>query len=402
LPPKRTAVLLAAIVSLAYGLWVMYSGAQVAVDTPTYSRWADVLIGLHFNVSSYLDQQQFVAPPLLYLLWVMVVAMMKTLLGSSWMTGILVLNWIALSIGAFAIIETVRKLTQSGASMLLVTGLLLVSGDLLIFVPYVLSDLLFWVLSAGVLTCGALLAAREGDRRRSREGDRRRSQMPLIAAGSALVVTALLCRPVALPLLLFWLISVTALSLKPLFNRFGTPLLVSGLIVAFIAILAHAYVLQNPSSWPIGPLPAMLGLVRDEYRVGMFVHQASPPMLVTPASDMLGFVRITLEKLIFFITPWLPHYSSVHAVINLLFFLPLYGFAIAAISNLRRLAESQQRAVVVLALFVLLMSVFHAMLLIDSDHRYRLPLLPALLMLAAIGLESVRRPRTIASIARGK
>ena len=106
--------------------------------------------------------------------------------------------------------------------------------------------------------------------------------------------------------------------------------------------------------------------------------------------------------MIFFITPWLPHYSAPHTTINLLFFLPAYGLSIAAISNLRRLAPAQQRAVVVLALFVLLVAVFHAMLLVDSDHRYRLPVLPAIVMLASIGLESVRRPRTLASIARAR
>ena len=134
----------------------------------------------------------------------------------------------------------------------------------------------------------------------------------------------------------------------------------------------------------------------------MFVHQASPPMLVTPAEGFWGFVRITLEKLLFFITPWLPHYSAAHTLTNLLFFVPGYGLSVAAISNLRRLPPSQQRAVVVLALYVLFVAVFHALTLIDSDHRYRLPLLPAILMLASIGLESVRRPRTLASIVRAK
>lgn len=387
-------MLLAAIVALAYGLWTMYSGVRLAVDTPTYSRWADALLGVGFNVFAYLREQSFVAPPLFYLLWVTVVAAMKTLLGSSWMTGIVVLNWIALSLGAYAILETVRKLTHSGAGMLLVTMLMLVAGDLLIFVPYVLSDLIFWGLSAGVLACGASLAA--GDPADSR------SKTALIVSGSVLIVLAMMFRPVAIPLLTFWLISIATAATGSLVDRFATPVLVLGLAGAVAAILVHAFVLQNPSAWPFGPFPAMLTMVRDEYRIGMFVHQASPPMLVTPPSGMFGFARITLEKVMFFITPWLPHYGSAHVLINLVFFLPAYGLSVAAISNVRRLAPSQQRAVVVLGLFVLLLTVFHAMLLIDSDHRYRLPMLPALVMLASIGLESVRRPRTLASIGPAK
>ena len=143
-------------------------------------------------------------------------------------------------------------------------------------------------------------------------------------------------------------------------------------------------------------------MVAQEAREGMFVHNANPPMTVAPAASLFGFVRITLQKLIFFITPWLPHYSASHTLVNLLFFIPAYSLAVASISNLRRLAPPQQRAAWVLALFVLLLSVFHSLLLIDSDHRYRLPLLPAVIMLAALGLESVRRPRTLASIAQTK
>jgi hypothetical protein len=119
---------------------------------------------------------------------------------------------------------------------------------------------------------------------------------------------------------------------------------------------------------------------------------------VSPAVSLFGFIRITLQKLLFFMTPWLPHYSPSHTLVNLLFFVTAYSLAMASVSNLRRLAPPQQRAAWVLALYVLLLPVFHSMLLIDSDHRYRLPLLPAVIMLAALGLESVRRPRTLASI----
>ncbi len=45
-------------------------------------------------------------------------------------------------------------------------------------------------------------------------------------------------------------------------------------------------------------------------------------MLVEPAVDFWGYVRMTFHKLLFFITPWLPHYSAAHTVVNLLFFLP--------------------------------------------------------------------------------
>jgi hypothetical protein len=385
---------LSAGVAVAYALWTIRSGVRVAVDTPTYSRWADLLIAADFNVIAYLREQSFVASPLFYLLWIVVLAVLKTVLGSSWMSGVVALNWLAVTLGTYLTLDAIRRVTQSAAGMLLATLLFVSAADLLIFVPFVLSDLMFWGLSTAVLALGVSLAIRE-------DGDDEPTTRRVVI-GSVLVVLALLFRPVALPLVAFWILAIAMRFGRPLFDRFGPALLIAATVAAGVAIVAHAYVLVHPGAWPFGSLPGVLTMVAREYREGMFVHQASPPMLVTPATDVFGFVRITLQKLIFFVTPWLPHYSTAHTVLNLVFFLPAYGLSIAAITNLRRLAPPQQRAALLLALFVLLVSVFHAMLLIDSDHRYRVPLVPALIMLSAIGLESARRLQTLASTARTK
>ena len=67
---------------MAYALWTLRSGVRLAVDTPTYSRWADLLIAADFNVIAYLREQSFVASPVFYLLWIVVLALLKTLLGT--------------------------------------------------------------------------------------------------------------------------------------------------------------------------------------------------------------------------------------------------------------------------------------------------------------------------------
>ena len=370
---------------------MLRSGIHVAIDTAIYSRWADALIAVRFNVPAYLREQSFVAPPLFYLLWVAVVAVVKLLLGASWMTGVVVLNWIALTIGVGLTLAAIRRVTMSTASMLLGALLFMVAGDLLIFSSYVLSDLLFWGLSTAVLACGVTLATVDEDRDQ---------MLRRIGIGSAVLIVALLFRPVALPLTVFWIMSIAAWLARPIVERFATHLLVAAAILAAIAIVIQAQVLNHPAAWPFGALPSILDMVGQEARDGMFVHNANPPMTVAPAASLFGFVRITLQKLIFFITPWLPHYSTSHTLVNLLFFIPAYSLGVASISNLRRLAPPQQRAAWVLALFVLFLSVFHSLLLIDSDHRYRLPLVPAVIMLAALGLESVRRPRTLATLSR--
>jgi hypothetical protein len=378
---------LSAAVAIAYAAWILRAGVRIAVDTATYSHWADALIARGFNVPAYLGSQDFVAPPLFYLLWIVVVAALKTLLGASWMTGVVVLNWIALTAGVSLTIAAVRRVTQSTAGMLLAALLFVVAGDLLLFAPYVLSDLLFWGLSAAVLAGGIAVATCDDDRDR---------MLRRMAIGSGLLVAALLVRPVALPLTAFWAIAVLTRLAPEFMERFAAHVLVAAAILAAVGIVIYAYLLNSPRTW----LPQVLTMVADEARQGMFVHNANPPMHVEPALTVAGLVRITLQKLLFFITPWLPHYSASHTLVNLLFFVPGYSLAVAAIANLRKLAPIQRRAVVALTIYALCLLVFHAMLLIDSDHRYRLPLAPALVMLAALGLEAVRRPQTLASTAR--
>lgn len=378
---------------MAYAMWILRSGIQLAVDTATYSRWADALIALGFNVPAYLRSQDFVAPPLFYLLWIALVAALKLVFGQSWMTGVVVLNWIALSAGVYLTLAAIRRVTQSTAAMLLAAILFTVAGDVLIFAPYVLSDLVFWGLSAAVLATGVEVATVDRDRD---------AMIKRLAIGSGVIVMALLFRPVAIPLAAFWIVAIVMRLAPEFMARFAMHMLAAAALLAVIAVVIYSYLLITPGAWPFGTLPPMLTMVAREAAEGMFVHNANPPMHVEPATTVAGMVRITLQKLLFFTTPWLPHYSASHTAINLLFFVPGYGLAIAGIATWRRLAPPQRRAVVALAFYWLSLAVFHSMLLIDSDHRYRLPLAPALVMLAALGLEAVRRPRTLASTARKK
>lgn len=384
--------MLTAAIAIVFGLWALRTGIQQAVDTPTYARWADLLIAAGFNFSRYLREQQFVAPPLMYLTWVTVVAAAKSLLGASWMTGIVVLNWIALVAGAYATLSAVRRTTQSAAGLMLVTMLFIVAGDLLIFVPYVLSDLMFWGLSTIVLAAAVSLIVDDAEPTSSAIGT--------MVTGSIVAAIAFTFRPVAVPLLLIWVMAIGMRAMPALTTRLAVPIFVVSAVGVAATIGYHAYLVESPSRWPLGSAPAMLQMVSAEYHAGILVHQAD--IVVSPPAGTVGFARMTIEKLLFFLTPWLPFYSRSHQAINLLFFVPAYGLSLLSLRHFGRLSASQRRVALLLALYVSFVSVFHAMSLIDSDHRYRLPLLPAFIMLAAVGLESVRRPQTLASTGQTK
>jgi len=385
---------LTAAIAILVGGWLLRTGIHQGVDTATYSRWADALIEARFNFAAYLREQHFVAPPMMYLAWVTVVAALKSILGASWMAGVVAFNWIAFTIGVYATLSAVRMTTRSGAGLLTAAALFIVAGDLLIFVSYVLSDLMFWGLSAVVLSAAVALIAGDAGPRASPIGT--------IVIGSVATAIAFTFRPVAVPLLVIWLMAIGMRAVPNLFARLAVPILVMAPIVAAAAIIVHACLMQNPTAWPLGSPPGMLQMVATEYRAGIVVHQADPPVLVAPPIGVAGFAGITIDKLAFFITPWLPYYSAAHQAINLLFFVPAYGLTLLGLRNIRRLTSAQQNITLLLSLYIWGVALFHAMSLIDSDHRYRLPLLPAFIMLAAVGLESARRHQTLASSARTK
>lgn len=392
LPPRQLVLGPWALVWIAYGLWAIRAGIRTSPDTVTYSRWADLLIAHGFNLASYLREQSFITPPVLYTGWIIVVAGLKTLAGASWMTGIVVLNWLSFGAGSYGVLDAVRRMTASAGSVLVAVFLFFAAGDLLIFLPFVLSDLIFWGLASVALAHGCLLA---GDAERDRA-------IRHVVLGSLLVAIALAFRPVGVPLLAFWTLALVCRLAPGSFDRFATAIMVATAGLALIAIALHALIMIDPGAWPFGRLPGMLALLAQEYREGVLVYAPESNLIVEPATTWIGAMRLTAQKLTYFVTPWLPHYSRFHTVMNLAFFVPAYGLSIAALVNRSRLAKPQQRAVVMLIVFVLGVAVFHALMQIEYDHRYRLPMLPALIMLAAIGLESVRRPQTIASIRRAK
>jgi hypothetical protein len=217
----------------------------------------------------------------------------------------------------------------------------------------------------------------------------------MAAIGSALTLIAFTFRPVALPLLIYWVVALACWHGRGLFDRFATAIMTTVAIAALAAMAWHAYILMHPEAWPIGKLPDMLALLAREYREGVLVYAPGSHFMVEPATTWPAAMRLSAQKLIFFLTPWLPYYSRAHTVINLAFFIPAYGLSIGALVNRNRLAPPQRRVVVVLFVYAVCLTVFHAAMLIDYDHRYRLPLLPALILLAAMGLEAVRRPQSL-------
>jgi hypothetical protein len=357
---RRVAIGLTAAVALVHGVSIWHAGVHLSSDSGLYARWADRLVAQRFDVAAFLRDTRFVVPPILYLGWIAVVAVAKLLFGASWAAAVVAFNWGLFAVLVYLTLSTIQSLTHSTRAIILGALLFLAAADFLIIEPFVLSDVVFVALSTAVLA-----AALRGTRL-------------ALAAGTICLLVACIVRPTAAPLVVVWILAlivrggtVTARQLA------GGAIVIAPLLT--IAVLVHARLMMRPDLWPVAAGSAWIQQLGREYHRGIVVFDR-PGTFAPPPVGYGAFVALTLRKWLFFFAPFMTDYTAAHKALNLLFFAPLYIFGAVAL-----LAWRDRRRKALLVVYVLAFSAFHAVQQIDFDYRYRLPVLPALIVMAGVG-----------------
>lgn len=95
-------------------------------------------------------------------------------------------------------------------------------------------------------------------------------------------------------------------------------------------------------------------------------------------------VIITIYKALMYWAFIIGRHSLIHKVINILIFIPLYLFALSG--TIESFKNESKSKVKFLLLIVVFYNVFHALTEVDFDWRYRVPILPVLIILASYGI----------------
>jgi hypothetical protein len=354
------------LVGAGYAIWIAVAHPLTPLDTVTYARWADVLVAYRFNVFSFLRTESFAAPLEFYLLWIGIVAVARAMFGKASAAALLMVNWAAVCVIAYSVLRAASRLNASRVSIYRTAGLLLIAPDLLMFAPVVLGDVVYTMLATLVICAGV--------RRLTEPNARTPGAWLALVAASAV-------RPVVAPLAAAWLVAVALLPRVRMRLVIGV---VAGLMVT--GVFLHALLMLQDTPAPV--FEVWIGRMRTAYAEGVVVFDR-PETFLPAARSVPDVVRLTLVKLGYFFAPVLPGYSRSHVLINLAFFGSAYALAALAIAR-----AAHRRAVLFLLIYIASVSLFHAMQEIDFDHRYRLPVLPALLLLSAMA--RVRRPAVAA------
>ena len=363
--PRAWIALLVSAIALVYASWILRFGLRSGGDVVMYSAWADVLIAHRFNYAEYLRDVSYGIPSFLYVAWVTVVAAAKLVAGNHWRMFLVGLNWVSVVMVAWLVLTIVWSRTSS-AIALMVSGLLLVNFDLLDFVRFPLSDVVFVGLVTAILAMSISVAERPA--------------APVVIAGTIAAVIACFFRPTAAPVASVWVIALLWPRLSANAKRRIVPAIVALILVA---IAIHAAMMQDLSLWPAERAPGWLEGLRDNYHAGVIVN-GRPQVNVPPPEHYADFVAIMFRRWAYYFAITMPGYSTRHMILNVVYYVPAYALALAGIL-FRPPDARRSTATMLMLLMILLTSAFHGMLTIDFDHRYRLPILPALITLAAIG-----------------
>jgi 4-amino-4-deoxy-L-arabinose transferase-like glycosyltransferase len=386
-PPAPGLVLLLVLALL--GLQLALLGIGRSPDSFTYALWADRLIDARFDypaaIRAYGDP---VAAT--YSLFVTLVALLKLGLGSAWAPALVALNVAAMAAVALLVVRLAARITGRGEAGWAALFLFLGCFDAWQWSRYLLSDSIFLLFAYAVF----LMEAR-------RLLGRSQAWGRVFAAASV----ACFFRPTGIVLL-----PLTAWSLllaaTPATVRLRRVMLACLCGAGLLAILLFGWVMQDPDRWPVGAGEAKIRAVAADYAQGQVVW-GRPSTDRPPPATIADHWAISAARFVHFFSPGPEEYSARHMAAQYAFWLPAWiGFAwfvlllLAGRSGLDRSA----RDVCLAALgAILLYAFFHAMLQVDHGWRYRLPIMPHIIFLAAAGLADLyaRLGRLIPAIAGG-
>ncbi|MET1111776.1 MAG: hypothetical protein ABWX67_09660 [Allosphingosinicella sp.] len=384
LPNRLTGVrppslgLAALLIAGCHGIYTLAVGVRMSPDSQAYAYWSARLVDNGFDYPAILAEASVGFPAILYALFGTALAVLRLAFGDGWAAASVVLNLAAHVALGLLVVRLAARATGSGAATWGALLLYLGCFDLLMWVPFVLSDATFVLLAFAIFTLAAARIL----------GDSRGWTAVLIPAAAGIFY-----RPTGMVLLpdLAWAIYLSKTGGRAI--RRG-PVLAALAAAVAAGALAFAWFVQDPGRWPLDSFSTAFRNVAAEYALGEVVS-GRPETYHAPPAALLDHLLISADRFVHFFAIGAADYSAAHWLAELAFFLPCYALAAwLAVALWRgRTGFAAPERKVFLAAFgaVLSYALFHALVQVDFDWRYRIPILPHLILLAAGGLADLLR-----------
>jgi hypothetical protein len=344
------------------------SGYSMSSDSKRFSRWADDLIRLDFNLYEFFSIDKISNRPSLFFFSVPVVliALCKVIFINEWQFAFLILN---LSLVFFSLIIFVKCLLLIKVRPVLISltlPLIVASIDILIWPKFILSDMIyaFLVLLGTYFIIKGIV-------------NNKINYLKL----SMIIFLLLASRPASIPVI-FVIVFFIIISKFEIFMRQKNILLF--ILVTFIStpfILGLAYLFIEFNFNDIAKLDFLTGMVKN----GMIIHDR-PQTWVDPPNNFIDVVYIYFLRLVNFFNPYASTFSIVHIALNVIQIV-LILFSVFIWSLFGGHVKIHDKIFLFILLLSFSVAAFHSFILIDYDWRYRFPIILPLILLFPISLE---------------
>lgn len=194
----------------------------------------------------------------------------------------------------------------------------------------------------------------------------------------------------------FLLFPITAWSYLLQLTR-GCPrvrrLQVAGLCLCGVgAMLVADWIVQDTHRWPFDAASQAVGAVAETYAKGQIVWDRLETYRAAP-TQLADYWLISADRFVHFFAPFASGFSWAHVLLQLAFYVPTYALASLWVILLLRgasgAAKPERDVSLATVGAILFYAFFHAIMQVDFDWRYRLPITPHLIMLAGCGAASL-------------
>ena len=376
-------ILVTWLVIIAIGM-----GPLVTPDAGPYSLMARALVAGHYNPLTYLAQNSSTAGidhPVwvpFYLTYIYVFALAQSAFGDNWPAPLVAFNVIVQSLTAALLLHLVWWTTTSRIAVVVTFAALLVLVDFHQWVAMTQSDPLFVLL--GLVAVMAVLRATL-----AQSGPETTIWW---AVGLTTLLLAVFTRPAWPPLIMAVGAAAGAARLVVASQPVLRAWILTGAVGAVGALLAGAKVYTDPTVLPDGALRDLVVFYGHDIKEGIVVL-ARPDTYVGPVTTTVGILGVMLARLVQFFAFAADGFSDRHRLVNIAGHVPLYVLALFGVGAAvgRRLPSAARAMAMVAIVWIVAVALYQAATLVDFDWRYRAPVYPALIYLAALGAESLRR-----------
>ena len=346
------------------------SGYSMSSDSKRFSRWADDLIRLNFNLYEFFSIDKAYHRPSLFFFSVpvLLIALCKVIFVNEWQFAFLILN---LSLVFFTLIIFVKCLLLIKVRPILISltlPVIVISVDILTWPKFILSDMLYAflvLLSTYSIIKGVI-----------------KNKINYLEL-SIIILLLFASRPSSIPVI-FIIISFIIISKLQFFLSQKNILLFILIIffsIPFILGLAYSFIELNFNG--IAKIDFLTKMVKE----GMIIHDR-PETWVNKPDNFTDIIFIYFLRLINFFNPYASTFSIAHIFLNVLQ-ISLILLSISIWSVYGNYIKIFNKIFLFIILLSLSVAAFHSFILIDYDWRYRFPIILPLIMLIPISLEII-------------